>query len=453
VLKSRTGQNILEYVLLIILVMVGVLVMGPYVIRSWNANVKGYDDGVRDSFQEPLLTGSLGTGGGICVCGWEDPPCLGKQADCDAGFFCGINSCGPTQDTRIWVCSLPNCKAPEVTGDDRSVCTAPAQNIQGSSCCETTDNCCSSPVPLPIPANCGAPGCAKDEVLALYYCGFEDPTNPTRSVCQYDLGCEEVCQTLPIINPASIIYNLGTQCIGDFVGITNTTTNMTFVDPGNCSVPVRSDPKCQWQCAPTYERKNNFQCDCGPGLRQFDPDDPLLLSERLIGYGCTTNIQLRITGCPGVAHPGDGSLGYLYCDPAQNWVGIWDYFTLDGKTRLCSGGAGAECYGAGAPIQPGENDFGPVCEINGEPIYWSMGPAGSTGRCVGICDVDIANPSFGQWGFIAEKSYHQDLPVCPPGYGDITAQCSFAYPVCRNSGETVIHPVGGSSNVVQQSFL
>jgi hypothetical protein len=37
-----------------ILVMAAIIIMGPYIIRSWNAQIKGWGDSVTDSFQEPL---------------------------------------------------------------------------------------------------------------------------------------------------------------------------------------------------------------------------------------------------------------------------------------------------------------------------------------------------------------------------------------------------------------
>ncbi|MDP8211756.1 MAG: hypothetical protein P9X22_00510 [Candidatus Zapsychrus exili] len=53
--KKSAGQQSIEFTTLIILATIGVLVMGPYVIRSWNANIKGWEDSVRDSFNDPLI--------------------------------------------------------------------------------------------------------------------------------------------------------------------------------------------------------------------------------------------------------------------------------------------------------------------------------------------------------------------------------------------------------------
>ena len=50
--RNPRGQSIIEYSLLLLIVMAGIIVMGPYLIRSWNANAKGWEDSVTDSQME-----------------------------------------------------------------------------------------------------------------------------------------------------------------------------------------------------------------------------------------------------------------------------------------------------------------------------------------------------------------------------------------------------------------
>lgn len=54
-LRNKKAQSVIEYSLLIILVTAGVLVMSPYMIRSWNANMKGWEDSVTDSLMEDAV--------------------------------------------------------------------------------------------------------------------------------------------------------------------------------------------------------------------------------------------------------------------------------------------------------------------------------------------------------------------------------------------------------------
>lgn len=53
---NKTGQHIIEYSVVVILVSVGIIIMGPYVVRSWNAYVKGLEDSVEESLVDPINT-------------------------------------------------------------------------------------------------------------------------------------------------------------------------------------------------------------------------------------------------------------------------------------------------------------------------------------------------------------------------------------------------------------
>ena len=59
-LSQRQAQHTLEYSILILMIMVGIIITGPYVMRSWNARVKGWEDSVYDSMQDPLLNAPYG---------------------------------------------------------------------------------------------------------------------------------------------------------------------------------------------------------------------------------------------------------------------------------------------------------------------------------------------------------------------------------------------------------
>ncbi len=53
-LTQTNAQHTLEYMILLILIMAGIIIGGPYVIRSWNAQMKGWEDSVSDSMTDPL---------------------------------------------------------------------------------------------------------------------------------------------------------------------------------------------------------------------------------------------------------------------------------------------------------------------------------------------------------------------------------------------------------------
>ncbi len=48
----RHGQSLIEYSLIALLVILGIVVMGPYVLRSINAHFKIWDEEIQDSHNE-----------------------------------------------------------------------------------------------------------------------------------------------------------------------------------------------------------------------------------------------------------------------------------------------------------------------------------------------------------------------------------------------------------------
>ena len=73
---NRKGQHVMEYAMIITAIIVGIIIMRPYVIRSWNAQVKGWEDSVYDSYHDQLVEApedSINIQG--CHCTWTDGAC------------------------------------------------------------------------------------------------------------------------------------------------------------------------------------------------------------------------------------------------------------------------------------------------------------------------------------------------------------------------------------------
>lgn len=61
-LKNRriySGQSVVEYSLVILLVAASIIIMGPYVRRSWNAHLKMLEGSVDDSQNDPLIQAAV----------------------------------------------------------------------------------------------------------------------------------------------------------------------------------------------------------------------------------------------------------------------------------------------------------------------------------------------------------------------------------------------------------
>lgn len=241
-LFSKKGQSIIEYALLIILVLAGVYVMSPYVIRSWNANIKGWEDSVTDSFQDPIGASPPGIIDVTGTCRYQDP--------CSNPPCCGYGTCEEYEATTAWICNPIGYQSPP--GGVAYNCTEVAA-------------CCTTPVQLPVPANCGTLGCLSTEVPALYSCGGDpDHNNPTRVECQYNRNCDLVCQGAPP-NPGDVEY-APAVCPSDNINLPFPPPSYVFVEEGKCSAPVGSNPKCQWECATSFVPGfGATSCECPAG--------------------------------------------------------------------------------------------------------------------------------------------------------------------------------------------
>ena len=56
--KEQRGQHLIEYALIATIVLFGIMIMGPYVLRSINAHFKMWDDQIQDSHNERFITPS-----------------------------------------------------------------------------------------------------------------------------------------------------------------------------------------------------------------------------------------------------------------------------------------------------------------------------------------------------------------------------------------------------------
>jgi len=301
-LFTKKGQSIIEYALLIILVLAGVYVMTPYVIRSWNANIKGWEDSVKDSYQEPISASPPGVLDIDGTCNYQ-PPCSSPPC-------CGYGTCDDWIATITWMCSPIGFMA------------APGGVVHD--CSNEDANCCSTPVQLPVPVNCGTRvdsitglPCTADEVPALYSCGFDpDHNNPTRVECQFNRNCQNQCLNPP--NPGDTEY-APAICELDNINL-SASQNITFVEEGKCSSPVGSAPKCQWECATSFVPGfGASSCECPAG--SINILGVCVIDCTLSAGDCTPRAPIippNPTGCVG--------LPFDECEPIYGSACQWNPF-------------------------------------------------------------------------------------------------------------------------------
>lgn len=232
-IRGVEAQHTIEYAVLLTLIMAGIIIAGPYVVRSWNANLKGWDDSVQDSLQDQLLEVSPAATPiqGCNPQSWNDQGCGSGTLDpCTGTTF----SCSPQEMLRTRTYSPPGCQ-----------CTLPGVSTVDYLDCQTNDSnhCCTPWLPIsPTIADCGAnasPPCPDGEYRATHVCdsGYAE-TN-----CFPDPICVFSCTSPPFV-PATVEY--GSMCVGDNTGLSSDFMN-SFVLDGDCTAT-----KCETQCSVGY---------------------------------------------------------------------------------------------------------------------------------------------------------------------------------------------------------
>lgn len=116
-IQNNAGQHTIEYAMLLIIIMVGIVMGGPYVVRSWYAHVKGLEDSVVDSINDPLLqTTTQGSTPPFCNCGsFENQGCgfgvsVPPPYTWPLGNTPGLVQCAATEMLSMKTCSPLDCE-------------------------------------------------------------------------------------------------------------------------------------------------------------------------------------------------------------------------------------------------------------------------------------------------------------------------------------------------------
>ena len=114
--RQRSAQSIIEYSVLAAVVVLAIIVGGPFLINGINAHFKIMDNDVRDSFDENIKQ----AGGGSAA------PCVCTPASADPsqwpGGSCHVNGCKATEREHHRVCSPLKCQPENACVADDSCC-------------------------------------------------------------------------------------------------------------------------------------------------------------------------------------------------------------------------------------------------------------------------------------------------------------------------------------------
>lgn len=253
-ISNQKAQHIAEYSLLIVSVMAGILIAGPYVIRSWNALLKSYDTDMRDSFSDPLKQ-APSEGGSECDCDEE-----WRSGDCGEITYQGV-TCPYMNRLQYRVCNPFGC-------GEQTRC------LFDSTCCKWEDQ------------GCGIGICAGHDrdMLQKRNCSPDkDPQydefrcyqlHPMCSRCK--TGYDALGNALPEYHPG-IDYK-EKICPGDLnIGETDTPQPFYRVPDGSCTDATKCEVECNYEkdgvvygyipSKPTPD--GHFStCECEPGKRE-----------------------------------------------------------------------------------------------------------------------------------------------------------------------------------------
>src|SRR3989338_8384688 len=248
------GQHSIEYIILLTLIMAGIIIMGRYVVRSWNANLEGWQDSAEDSLTDTFPESPPVTFPGCDANDWQDAGCGGSTAnictgtdfDCDSterlwkrpfthdGCQCAILGAGGVPTPPEFLKCTPDdncCTAPEWTGE----CDGDADQPPGN-----TDPACISQMDAPKNAD---DTCPDGYGEAWVHCGDEAPCYGC--IQDQDGPCSVSCQTPPFIGTPPHYLEDG-YCPGAFSFVPEGRV-IRFVDFGQCS-----GEKCEYQCGPDF---------------------------------------------------------------------------------------------------------------------------------------------------------------------------------------------------------
>ena len=117
---NHKGQHVMEYAMILTAIIAAIIVMRPYVLRSWNAHVKGWEDSVYDSYHDRLIDApedSIRIEG--CNCNWEDRECGATSGPTTRP---PRRTCGELERLQIKVCFPQGCENSPLNLQDTANC-------------------------------------------------------------------------------------------------------------------------------------------------------------------------------------------------------------------------------------------------------------------------------------------------------------------------------------------
>ncbi|MEW5895360.1 MAG: hypothetical protein AB1650_06360 [Candidatus Omnitrophota bacterium] len=273
-----SGQSILEYCAIATIIIVGILAMGPYVVRSVNSYFKSAEEQAQDSFRERIEHAPLTAAEDVMYLGPDCVCAFGGYDSCGDGIECARNQRMGDTD-----CNFPYCEKELVKYYPTGLyqCDDELDPLQTWEECKVVEGeypigetgfviwqsngcgykCCFD-AELAVPPECGADGTALDGMIKkLKKCG---PFLVSQYFWETDVTCSNQC------GPKDA---LASWCSATTYNYDVPSNNMIVhvVDGGCLTAAAACDPATQdcpddaWTCmaeCPASFCTDSFGCFC-----------------------------------------------------------------------------------------------------------------------------------------------------------------------------------------------
>jgi hypothetical protein len=376
-LHSRRGQSVIEYTLIAVLVMMSVVVMGPYLARSVNAHFKLWDDAVQDGLDSRSIPKpNPDVPPPDCTCDW-------KPGDC------GVQGCGKMERMYYKDCcgGRYKCEAETTPPPGKAeCCDDPSRtNVCWRSGNDTKNLAKAAPAGYKIP-------CGLGDRIYQYDCGTKaglQVCKPDGTTDDGDRNCIPQClwENLPQRNSASPCPNYDVGLIDDApVTLGQTCTGKTKCEAvcqsGLILTTTESGLAClaPASCSDGIMNQDETAIDCGGENCAACPQEPKKQTP-------------RTTACSAFDVPLDANtiwkkdgnyvyyLGHGFSGDAYSCIGVWDEVAgVWVSSTSCKYGDLRECR---------TSPLSPMRYTNGYPAC----PSGKQGWGNG-CSNDCSSPNY-----------------------------------------------------------
>ena len=291
---NKRGQSIIEYTLIAVLVILGVVFMGPYVLRSVGAHFKLWDEGVQDSFTENLNQAPV-----------NDVPNIPLTCHCTTTpGSCGNSACSSCCANQLIM--NHNCNPQLCDGAPASSC------VNDPTCCTQWVNvgCGTTPIGQTPPSN----NCNYGYEIQTQQCGANNTVQ-----CVPNSNCDPQCLGTPSTGPlpcpdttTGLTQNLG-------ISYVNTDTQADCLSISGCTAALCSTPNSPG-C--TY-------CDPNQKCQYYNPPTCTAPTPGVPGSGSPCSTQCPNGSCPSLCQKCGGSVAGQ-CDAGCTGVSntccqhVWD---------------------------------------------------------------------------------------------------------------------------------